>query len=143
MVGWAGNNMCSATGGGSCVCRVGASLVSKAWWMAEAASPVQHTHVSTKSGMYGHSANLSRLRRDLRDTSRLLRLWLNSAYVHEFLTMRPRLPRLQYLKIEDLDYTTEQAGQLLHLSALRNLQVCHLLLSLGQLLHHMRLHTQH
>ena len=69
----------------------------------------------------------ARFRWDLRDTSRLLRLELESSYVDEFLAIQPQLISLQYLKMGDLDYTKEQAEQLLHLNTLLNLQVCQFL----------------
>ena len=116
---------------------VGASLVCRAWQRAETAYPMQHTQLNTEiyeTLRSRYSVHLDRFRWDLRDTSRLLRLELGSSYVDKFLTLQPQLSRLQYLKMGDLDYNEEQAGQLLHLSSLRNLQVIHCLSALAETL---------
>ena len=96
---------------------------------------MQHTQLNTE--VYGlpsskHCAYLDRLLWDLRDTSCLLRLELDSWYVEGILILQPKLPSLQYLKIGELNYNKEQAGQLVHLSTLTNLQVRHLLQALAE-----------
>jgi hypothetical protein len=108
-----------------------ASLVLKAWLRAEAANPVQHSELilSERSDPWPLvPVDISRLRWDLRDASRLLKVELGSEYVASFLTLQPTLTSVEHLTLRDWEYTFEQAEQLLCILSLENLQVCCLLI---------------
>ena len=128
-------------------CRVGATLVHKAWLRAEAAHPVQHTELTLRRCFrYRHPSypeDISRLRWDFRDASQLLGLHLGSKYVAIFLTLQPKLTRLERLTIRDWEYTNEQAEQLLCIQSLETLQVCYLLECFSSISQNVCLYTVH
>ena len=104
-------------------------MVLKAWLRAEAASPVQHSELilSRRSwDWHRYPADISRLRWDLRDASRLLEVELASKIVAKFLTLQPVLTRLEKLSLNTWEYTYKEAEQLLYIQNLANLQVCRL-----------------
>ena len=74
-----------------------------------------------------YPVDISRLQWDLRDATCLLKMELAFKHVAPFLTLQPKLTRLEHLVIEDWEYTHEQAQQLLCIQYLESLQVCHLL----------------
>ena len=124
-------------------CRVRASLVCRAWLRAEAANPVQHTHLRLSLGPYvwipaekqksvsvktvdtksSYSKTKSRIRWELRDTTRLQGLYLCGYNVPIFLAIKPTLTRLGSLTLERFGYSDEHAQQLRYLSSLKTLQV--------------------
>ena len=65
----------------------------------------------------------SRMRWDLRDALRLLSLYLSGYSVSVFPAIKPKLTRLKSLTLYSFLYSNEHAQQLLHLAALKTLQV--------------------